>query len=386
MDVGERAGWELAECSTAEVADAIDQLHGLMSATQAQLLQLVAHYDDREAWREDGATSMADWLVARLGIAHRQAKELVRVSRSLEGLPAIAASFAEARLSFDQLAPLTKLASADTDAAMAEQAPACTVAQLEAAARRSRPVSTEEANESHRRRYLRLRPDDDDGGRHVSGWLADAEAAVVERAITALAQAAPRDPVTGVYDDFESRCADALVELASTDLAGEADADKASIVVHADPAVLGGAQGWAEIEDGHPISAETARRLACDSRWQLVAEDNAGQALGLGRKTRQVPRWLSRQLRRRDGGCRFPGCHRTRWLHAHHVRHWAQGGATDPSNLVMLCGYHHRLLHEGGWRVEGHPDDNLSFLHPRGRALSTRPPPLRAEVRERVLA
>jgi hypothetical protein len=207
----------------------------------------------------------------------------------------------------------------------------------------------------------------------------------VERAVTALAQAAPPDPVTGVYDDFESRCADALAELASTSLGAEADADTASIVVHTEPSVLGGESGWAEVEDGPPITAETARRLACDSRWQLVAEDPAGQALGLGRRTRQVPRWLSRQLRRRDGGCRFPGCARTRWLHAHHVWHWGQGGPTDPPNLVMLCGHHHRLLHEGGWHVEGHPDDSLSFVHPRGRALSTRPALLRAEVRERLL-
>jgi hypothetical protein len=52
----------------------------------------------------------------------------------------------------------------------------------------------------------------------------------------------------------------------------------------------------------------------------------------------------------------------------------------------MLCGYHHRVVHEGGWRIEGHPDDELRFVHPGGRALSTRPVPLRTEVRERLLA
>ncbi|HEY1633916.1 MAG TPA: DUF222 domain-containing protein, partial [Acidimicrobiales bacterium] len=344
MDVGVLEG-----CSTAEVADGIDQLHALTSATHAQLLRLVADYDRREAWREDGATSMAAWLVARLGIAHRHATEWVRVARRLEELPAIAASYSEARLSFDQLAPLTKLAGPETEQAMAEQAPACTAAQLEAAARRARPVSTAEANESHRRRGVRMRWDDKRDWLWLSGPLAAAEGAVVERAIVRLAEAAPPDPVSGVYDPFESRCADALVELASTSLGANADADTPSIVVHSEPSVLGGSDGWAEIEDGPPIAAETARRLACDSRWQLVAEGPDGHAIGLGRRTRQVPRWLSRQLRRRDGGCRFPGCQRTRWLHAHHLRHWAQGGSTDPDNLVMLCGYHHRLLHEGGW-------------------------------------
>ncbi|HWC38677.1 MAG TPA: hypothetical protein VG476_09125, partial [Acidimicrobiales bacterium] len=81
--------------------------------------------------------------------------------------------------------------------------------------------------------------------------------------------------MSGIYDDFESRCADALTELASTRLAEEADADRASVVIHTDASVLGGAEGSAEIENGPSISAETARRLACDCRWQLIAEDGA---------------------------------------------------------------------------------------------------------------
>jgi hypothetical protein len=158
------------------------------------------------------------------------------------------------------------------------------------------------------------------------------------------------------------------------------------MVIHAEPVVLGGGDGLAEIEGGPQIAGETARRLACDARWQLVAEGPSGEALGLGRQRRQVPRWLARQLRRRDRGCRFPGCARARWLHAHHLIHWAEGGPTDPANLAMLCGHHHRLIHEGGWRIEGHPGDELGFVHPGGQVLTTRPPPLRPEVRERLLA
>jgi hypothetical protein len=356
-----------------------------MTATHAQLLNVVAEYDRRQAWREDGATSMADWLAARRGKAHRQTKEWTRVARSLEQLPALANAFSEARLSFDQLAPVTKLASPETEAAMAEQAPAYTAAQLELAARRGRPVPLADANEEHRRRYVRLRWDTDDRFLRITGRLADAEGAVVERALTVLAQSAPPDPATGVYDDLESRCADALTELASTELAEEADADKASVVIHTEPAVLGGADGCAEIEDGPQIAAETARRLACDCRWQLVAEDDSGQALGLGRKTRQTPRWLARQIRRRDGGCRFPGCSRKRWLNSHHIWHWIKGGPTDPDNLVAFCGYHHRLFHEGGWRIEGDADGELRFVHPLGAVLSTRPVPLRADVQDRLL-
>src|SRR5437764_6028450 len=112
------------EASTlAERADAIDQLHALVTVAHSQLLQVVAECDRREDWREDGATSMADWLVARLGIAHRTTREWVRVARSLETLPRLAATFAEGGLSFDQLAPATRLASPETEAAMAADAP-----------------------------------------------------------------------------------------------------------------------------------------------------------------------------------------------------------------------------------------------------------------------
>ena len=141
MDVG-----ALEASTLAERADAIDQLHALVTVAHSQLLQVVAECDRREDWREDGATSMADWLVARLGIAHRTAREWVRVARSLETLPRLAETFAEGGLSFDQLAPATRLAQPETEAAMAADAPGLSVAQLETAARRARPVPVAEAS------------------------------------------------------------------------------------------------------------------------------------------------------------------------------------------------------------------------------------------------
>ncbi|MGI0156616.1 MAG: DUF222 domain-containing protein, partial [Thermoplasmata archaeon] len=215
--------------------------------------------------------------------------------------------------------------------------------------------------------------------------LPDAEGAVVEKALSRLAEQAPPDPATGVFEELECRLADALVEVSSANLAADPDADRATVVVHVDAGVLSQEtdEGLAELEPGRAICGDTARRLACDARWQLVAEGPDGEALGVGRMTRQVPPWLSRQLRRRDRGCRFPGCPRSRWLHAHHLRHWSEGGPTDPDNLVMLCGHHHRLVHEGGWRMTGDPSQ-LSFVHPAGHELVTHPPPLRPEVMQRL--
>ena len=89
--------------------------------------------------------------------------------------------------------------------------------------------------------------------------------------------------------------------------------------------------------------------------------------IGIGRRSRIVPAWLRRHVDHRDGGCRFPGCGHTRWTDAHHIRHWGKGGPTDLDNLVLLCHAHHRLIHEGGWTIRGHPSGRLRFHDPGGR-------------------
>jgi hypothetical protein len=172
---------------------------------------------------------------------------------------------------------------------------------------------------------------------------------VVVRVLDRLASQAPPDPPTGLFEAYESRAADALVQLASERLGAEAEPDRACVVVHLDGAVLGGQAGAppdagaAHLEDGPALAVSTARRLACDARVQRIWDGADGQPMGVGRATRQVPAWLLRQLRRRDEGCVFPGCGRTRWVHAHHLVHWADGGATDADNLALLCGFHHRV-------------------------------------------
>jgi hypothetical protein len=126
-----------------------------------------------------------------------------------------------------------------------------------------------------------------------------------------------------------------------------------------------GDPGRSELEDGTRVSAETARRLSCDASLVEVAHGPDGDVLDVGRKTRTIPPAIRRALEVRDRGCRFPGCG-LRFTDAHHVTHWADGGGTSVKNCLLLCGHHHRLVHEGGWRVdwwgEGHP----VFFDPRG--------------------
>jgi hypothetical protein len=82
---------------------------------------------------------------------------------------------------------------------------------------------------------------------------------------------------------------------------------------------------------------------------------------------------MQRALRSRDQGCRFPGCNHERFVDAHHIRHWANGGETSLDNLVLLCRHHHRLVHEGGFGVKRSADGVLRFTRPDGHAIVEHP-------------
>ncbi|HEX5420089.1 MAG TPA: DUF222 domain-containing protein [Gammaproteobacteria bacterium] len=139
--------------------------------------------------------------------------------------------------------------------------------------------------------------------------------------------------------------------------------DHYQVVVHVDEGALRGGAGRAEL----PI--ETVKRIVCDGGLIPLVEDEAGMPLALGRKRRVVSPALRRLLWARDRGCTFPGCHRRHYAEAHHLRHWANGGKTEPGNLTLLCSFHHRLLHEGGFRVRLGRDGRLEYLRADGRVI-----------------
>jgi hypothetical protein len=147
----------------------------------------------------------------------------------------------------------------------------------------------------------------------------------------------------------------------------------AEIVVHVDAETIASDEiaAQSELAEGPALAPETVRRLACDGGIVRMIERN-GQPLSVGRRTRAIPPALRRALRSRDGACRFPGCTHTRHLHAHHIQHWARGGPTAIGNLVQLCSYHHQLVHEGGYAVEGVANGRVRFRRPDGGQISER--------------
>jgi hypothetical protein len=179
----------------------------------------------------------------------------------------------------------------------------------------------------------------------------------------------------------DQRRADALgllVERAMVTIGrGAGRAERYLVVVHVDEATLssGGQPGRPSLEDGTRVSAETSRRMACDATAVRATGDDSPVVTA---RTRTVPPRMRRALEIRDRGCRFPGCG-SRFTDAHHVRHWADGGPTRLENLVLLCRAHHRLLHDGGFRLEPDPrrPGRPNFYSPRGFRIPDTPPRMR---------
>lgn len=366
---------QLASAPTQELCDTFEQLAALAASVQRYLLTVVAELDRREAWRDDGAWSMGTWIAERAGVSRRTGAEQARVAAALESLPAIAETFGSGSLSYDKVRALTWFAEPDCDASLAASAPSWPVVQLERLARRAREVAP-----VARHPELRFLRDPDGRLARINGrlWAEDAE--LVRRALESrLPRGKDRPP-------YAHGLADALVQVCG----GSPDGGGGFVVLHVDAATLSGGRGLAELEDGSRLPAQVVRRLACDARIQPVIEELRDgllgpRPIGIGRASRVVTPALMKLLKFRDMGCVFPGCERRTFLQAHHVITWLDGGRTDLDNLVCLCGFHHKLVHEGGWRITGHPERQIHFVRPDGSVLRSAPVPMRREVRDRIL-
>lgn len=376
---------DLCNLSMQELDRQITELAAHIQAATCRWLFLVAELDRRQEWAAWGAKSCAGWLSWRCGVSPGAAREQVRVARRLSDMPLTCAAFGRGELSYSKVRAISRIATPENEPALVELARHSTAAQLDriVAGYRGSTASLDEANAAHDRRYVSLSWEDD-GALTLRARLSADEGAVLMRAIEASrdqlwdAVKADVSAETPVADEAgRPSAADALVQMAESSLSAPSAAasggDRYQVVVHTEAAVLSGDEdGRCEIEDGPALPAESARRLACDASLVAITE-RQGRPLAVGRKTRSVPGALRRALRSRDGGCCFPGCDQRRFVDAHHVKHWADGGETKLSNLLLLCRRHHRLVHEGGYRVEACRDRRFRFRRPDGRRIPAVP-------------
>ena len=330
----------------------------------------------------DGARSLLDWVSARLRIRHATAGQLVSVARRLSDLPVLSARFACGDLSLDQTDAISRMATADTEEGLIEEALGLSNLALDGMARRSAGRSTEDERSVWERRRLVRQWNLDESELRFHGNLSAAEGKMFDQAIDDRVNVMGPNPETGMFDLFETRSADALVELAVT--TGDQTVSLPQMTVFADlEALTSKADGVAELSKTALIPNETARRLSCDCVLETVITDGSA-VVGVGRNSRTIPGWLRRLVNHRDSGkCQWVGCSNTRWLQVHHIQHWSHGGPTDLDNLILLCGFHHRFVHEHGWHITTNENNQFQFrksdwilypkpkpdLHPRLAAL-----------------
>ncbi len=367
------------------------ELASHMEAGMARWLALVAEYDRRNGWWSwHGVRSLAEWIAWRCAVSPRAAREHVRVARALRELPKIAAAFARGELSYSKVRPLTRVATERTEADLIELAGHATAAQLERMLRGYERVTREEANASQEERELRWCWDSD-GSLVIRARLPAEDGVAFLRALESSrsqiraearaeveedGSAEPRDEDDPPLVASPPSNADALCRIAESFLARGPTpvkgAERHHVIVHVDAHALSrDGPGRSRLADGPAIAPEVARRLGCDASLSAIVK-RGRKVLSVGRRTRAIPAAIDRALRERDGGCRFPGCGRTRFVDAHHVHHWAHGGETSLDNLVLLCRHHHRLVHEGGFSVQ-RDGRGLAFRDPLGSRIDPAP-------------
>ena len=403
----------------------ICELAGHLAAATCRFLVLLGDFDARRGWASWEMNSCAQWLSWKCQMSSGTAREHVRVARALRDLPVIRARFAAGRLSYAKVRALTRIATAATEAGLAELAGPMTGNQLERFARAHRQVThaDDEAARVQRRLTWRLEEDGSLAGTFrlpplqgavllkalraacadLAGGAGDRSAGV--SAETPAAADAPAADAAAVRTS--SDLADGLVAVAESFLAaqvaGADDAEIYQVVVHAgtgvltepaapaaDPAGVSAETPPAtarvpgdpadparcHVEDGPAISVSTAQMIGCTAALSWMTHGDGGAVLALGRRRRRPSAAIRRAARERDHGrCRFPGCE-SRRVDLHHIQHWVNGGRTDLENLISLCPYHHKVVHDRGYLIASPPGsgEDFAFYRPDGTPLPDSPP------------
>jgi hypothetical protein len=340
----------------------ITELCSYIYAAESRLLALIREFDEKEYWAQQGLCSCAHWLNLKCGIGMNAAREKVRVAHALAKLPKIDKEFAGGALSYSKVRAITRIADESNEdylLMIAKHGTAHHVEKLVSKYRVAKRLQDAEfANEQYNSREV-THYYDHDGCLVIKARLPAEQGALVVKAIEMAMDA-----------EFAERSSDVSEDVTETYLnnseSSGSTADRYQVVVHVTAET-------SNLEDGPHVTAVTSRRIACDCAVVAIKENENGEPLSIGRRSRSIPPPMRRALRARDKGCRFPGCTNTRFVDGHHIKHWADGGETSLDNLVLLCRHHHHLVHEGGFACEKSPDGELKFKDQRDETLAPSP-------------
>jgi hypothetical protein len=346
-----------------------------MGESQRDALELIAALDRSDSWIEEGARDMAQWLWMTYGLTDWKARRWIAAAHAFAELPGIADALATGVLSIDKVVELARFATSASEEHLIEWAAEVSPARIRHEADLRRRVEPDAAADRDEMRSVWWRFLDEGRRFELFADLPAVDGAVVSLALDRMAAQVPEMP--DEQGHAGARRADALIALCSSRLSTDPDPDRATVVVHARAEGRSSAQTGAAIEGGGIADPGIVERLLCDARIQVVREDATGRTVGIGRTARVVQAWLGRQVRYRDRGCRFSGCGTTAFTQAHHIRFWRNGGRTDLDNLVLICSFHHKLVHEHGWWIEGDADVELRWY--RGDGTRYRAGPTRRD-------
>jgi hypothetical protein len=405
------------ELTDAELESQLCTWAGRLAAATAEFLRLLAEFDRREAWAGPGIRSCAHWLSWRCGMGLQAARDHVRVARRLQPLPVTADAFAAGRLSYTKVRAICRVATPATERDLVEVALCSTAAQVERVTRTLPTIAPDSVpggaapDQQPAQSRLHWQTDPETGRTRLFGWLEAEDAGLVlsvlraaadERARleTADAPGTPRTDSsrTAVAGSFASVVVvDAFVAAAQglEEIAAAAAADGAAVhpppvqvEVHVDADLLTRMRAEADrdlsrchVQEGSAVPLAVVERLACDGGVRLTTHGSDGRTLDVGRRRRRPSSRQAQALVRRDRGCAVPGCGRTRFLHAHHVVFWSRGGPTALDNLVLLCGDHHRALHDGVFAIDALGRQRFRFRDSGGTAIAYAPT-TRGDARE----
>ena len=376
----------------AELADELCHLRQTCNLIELEFSVVSAEFTASEEYEAQGAVSPISWIRHECQMTGHAAAGAICVGEQAARLPQSVEALGDGRIGFAHLALIAGTARAVGESPSGgvdfDETPLLKAAQREmvnhfrstcAHVRHAADAAgfLAEQVDQVELRWLRLQPCDD-GALVVRGMLDSVGGAALRTALEPLARRDGPDDAR----DRGRRYADALVELASHGLDEGVVPARASQRAHLQVTTtldtLMGLRGApaGELEFSPPIAAGTVQRLACDATITRVLLDAESAVIDVGRSRRVVPGATRRALNVRDGGCRWPGCDRpVSWTAAHHVVHWAHGGATDMANLVLICHRHHWMLHEGRWQLVRTDGDEVRAVPPLpGRIAHAREP------------
>jgi hypothetical protein len=362
----------LATLGGAQLSALADDLFRTKAAVEGALSAILGEIIRRQTFREEGATSVEALLVERYGQSAASARSMSHVAERLEDLPQLAEGLRRGEMSFDKVRAVADAATPETDRELREQAAGSSVRELNELVRsKKRPTETE-ARADYEGRSLRF----NDTSRTVTAQLPPDTYAEVRTCLETVAKQLPSDGEIG----WDQRLCDAFLLTLRSAVRGRSANRGAQhlVVTHVPLAALTDDRSElaGQLERGGLVSRETVRRIACDATITIAIDDDVGHTMFEGRQRRDPTEAQRRELRRRDQHCRFPGCGNVIFTNPHHIREWHAGGCTDLDNLVLLCVHHHHLVHSGGWCMEGDANDELTFVGPTGRVMTSRPSPM----------